>query len=188
MEIIKMKFYQIILLICLMLVVSCSTNYRYTSKGKVTLLDKSEYNAVLYWNNLLGRTWYGGKIDIYASDVSLKVCTEPVYVFSTNNKNALFLPGKGGDKKTHTISDDQALELTSPPTFVTDGDKCGIIQVANKEAKVRDIKLGETPLITILCKSDTVNRYPQPGQYIFNSVIRREIPKGTNTKEPLVCE
>jgi hypothetical protein len=183
-----MKFNLMTLLICLMLVASCSTNYRYAAKGKVTLSDKSEYNAVLYWNNLLGRTWYGKQIDLYASDVSLKVCRTGTYVFSTNHKNLLFLPGKGGDFKTHVINNEQQVELTSVPTIVTDGDGCGIIQVDNVTAKVRDIKLGKMPNITILCKSDVADRYPQPGQYLFNSVMRKEIPEGTNTNEPLVCE
>ncbi len=176
------------LLIFLMFVVSCSTNYRYTAKGKVTLSDKSVYKAVLYWNNLLGRTWYGKKLDIYASDISLKVCKTGTYVFSTNQKNLLFLPAKGGDLKTHVINNEQQVELTSVPMIVTDGDGCGIIQVDNVAAKARDIKLGKTPKITILCKSDVADRYPQPGEYIFDSVMRKEIPEGTNTNEPLICE
>lgn len=183
-----MKFNLMTLLICLMLVASCSTNYRYTAKGKVTLSDKSEHNAVLYWNNLLGRTWYGKKIDIYASDISLKVCTAGNYVFNTNQKNLLLLPGKGGDLKTHAINGEQHVELSSSPIVVTDGDNCGIIRIDNVEAKVRDIKQGKTPKIAILCKSDRADRYPQPGEYIFNSVMRREIPEGTSAKESLVCE
>jgi len=183
-----MKINFMTLLICLIFVAGCTTNYRYTAKGKVTLSDKSEYNAVLYWNNLLGRTWYGTRIDIYASDISLKVCKTGTYVFSTNQKNLLFLPGKGGDLKTHTINNEQQIELASIPNVVTDGDGCGIIQVDNVVAKARDIKLGETPKIAILCKSDMADRYPQSGEYIFNSVMRREIPEGTNTNEPLICE
>jgi hypothetical protein len=176
------------LLLSLLLIAGCSTNYRYTSAGKITLPDNSEQNAVLYWDNLLGRTWYGKSVDIYASDINLKVCAVGTYVFNTNLKDALFYPAKGGDLLTHVINEQKQFEAKEPPTRVHDGHECGVVQVNNEGVKPRDIKLGKQPSISIFCASDVEARYPKAGQYVFKPVTRREIAEGTSTKEPLVCE
>ncbi|MCW8879280.1 MAG: hypothetical protein OQK51_19680, partial [Kangiellaceae bacterium] len=96
----------IIFLAVILFLQACTSNNRFTATGMITMPDNTEYQAIIYWDKLVGRTWYGARVDEPQSDVSLKICKPGITVkkFSQKiNGKTLELKSRANDMRTKSI-------------------------------------------------------------------------------------
>ncbi len=181
---------KILLLLCLIMSLqACSSLDRYQSNSKVSMVDDDlKYTAILYYDHLTGRTWYGEALDEKASDVRLRICKGGVTTktFSENNvsKN-LELRSKSRDIQTQKVDQNGAL-VDITPTPLRANKSCGEIWVDNKKTSVHNLVAGSSPKVYITCKSNkNATRYPAAGEYVFSPITKTEIE---STSVELKCD
>lgn len=162
----------------LALLQACSSNQTYSASGPVTMADQSQSLAFIYWDKLVGRTWYGARLNISQSDVRLKVCkgARPKIFNENNTSQTLQLKGRRDDTKTLRVNDLGQLINNPPAASPTKGEKnCAKILVNNKNAKLHDLVVNSTPSLAITCQGAKQNRYPKPGLYPLGKISKSDI-------------
>lgn len=150
--------------------------------------DSSEHRAIIYWDKLVGRTWYGTKVDEPQSDVSLKICKPGITVKKLSSKSKtqrLTLPGRADDFRTKKIGDDGVLQPIQNPERLAAGQTCGEIWINQNSAKLLDLKVGERPSLLVVCESKNPRRYPKAGRYQFKEIAEKEVE---STQEKVTCD
>ncbi|MEH6446270.1 MAG: hypothetical protein V7784_20435 [Oceanospirillaceae bacterium] len=178
---------RVVFMSLLALLQACSANQRYSASGPVTMPDQSQSLAIIYWDKLVGRTWYGAKLNTSQSDVRLRVCNKGGIVkrFDENNaSHTLQLKKRVGDTKIlrvndlgHLVDNTAAVSATS----IANQNNCAKILVANKNAKQHELVVNSTPSLAVTCQSVKPNRYPKPGLYPLGQISKSNVDPDVKT-------
>jgi hypothetical protein len=161
----------------------CTTNYLYTSKGKIQYLSGEQRSAVLYWRGDEGRTWYLSTYKEPDSDALLSVCNSASSAnFVPKNESDthhLITKSKAMDRRVATLAADGNVLLLSEPVSLKDGSECGRILLGNEPANINALKEGKPLKIVFWCQNDTrIDRYPVPGAYKFSAIMKTKTESG----------
>ncbi len=173
--------------ITLLTLQGCSSLQRHSASGPVTLTDQSEPTAVIYWDQQIGRTWYGARLPSNPSPVNLRVCKDGMTVkrfTPTEPDQFLIVKGRSGDAINHTVNEQGDL-IPTQEAIAGNGQSCMQLWQQGDPVTLSGLTSGATPSLLVVCKSTRSNRYPEIGKYLLGAVSKQTIDE---ENMPDVCQ